>query len=188
LYDGNGNAKTILYDDDGVITIGFNPTYHGKITRFHDSVPLIPKIADIKIERFGQTTIRVRFKDNTEETAVLAAGDTFDLENGINICLIKRLLSAVSNGNGSALYNKLYSYGAKEYKNIMSEKLEKARKAREGQEIRERRIRKKNRKMRERVEKRRKRDKERNEDIDYLVDTIRDLMRALKDTLEDEEM
>jgi hypothetical protein len=70
----------------------------------------------------------------------------------------------------------------------MSEKLEKARKVREGQGIRERRVRKKNRKMRERVEKRRKRTMDRNKDIDYLVDTIRTLMRELKNTMKDEEM
>jgi hypothetical protein len=42
--------------------------------------------------------------------------------------------------------------------------------------------------MRERVEKRRKRTMDRNKDVDYLVDTIRTLMRELKNTLEDEEM
>lgn len=183
LYDSNGSAKTVLFGNEEVITFGFNSTNFGKMTKFYNTVPLMPEVEDITIDSSAPTTIRVKFKDGTEETAILADGDTFNLENGINICLIKRLFSSVSDGHGSALYNKLYRLGVKEYKRIQKEKDEKRREFNERIEIKNRRILKKNRKKREKVERQRKKNAEREENIDYLVDAIKTLMKELRDTL-----
>ena len=68
---------------------------------FKSEKMLIPDIKDIK--SYNNKTVIVIFADDTKTVAVLDSQDKFSLEQGISICLTKKILGE----NGSALYNKL---------------------------------------------------------------------------------
>ena len=61
---------------------------------------LMPDIADVEVV---QRTVIVRFMDGTRTKATLDTEDAFSLEQGISICLTKKLLGK----DGSSIYNKL---------------------------------------------------------------------------------
>ena len=69
---------------------------------------LLPAIADVQIIK-GRIII-VSFADGTKEKATLNEDDSFSFELGISICLMKKLLSMKTCGNGSSVYNKLIDY------------------------------------------------------------------------------
>ena len=60
---------------------------------------LIPAITDVKVYN---NTVVVFFADNTKTSAVLNREDKFNLEQGISICLTKKLLG--ENGNSLCLF------------------------------------------------------------------------------------
>lgn len=64
---------------------------------------LMPDIIDVKA--IG-TVVIVKFADGTEEKAVLDVADTYSLEQGISICVTKKLLGRNTSFGGS-LYNKI---------------------------------------------------------------------------------
>lgn len=94
---------------------------------------LIPEIAKIDVK--NKTVVIMTFSDGTTEKAVTSPDDTFSLEQGISICLTKKLLSSLTGGNGSNTYNKLLHRAMKFYENEQAkavkaendEKLEKER-------------------------------------------------------------
>ena len=61
---------------------------------------MMPDIKDVKVY---DHTVVVVFADNTKTTAVLDPEDKFNLEQGISICLTKKLIG----NDGSSIYNKL---------------------------------------------------------------------------------
>ena len=71
---------------------------------------MIPDI--VNVQNVNDKTVFIEFADGTKEVAVLKDGDIFNLETGILICLTKKILSMISNGEptGSSLYNKLVKY------------------------------------------------------------------------------
>lgn len=71
---------------------------------------VIPDI--VNVQNVNDKTVFIEFADGTKEVAVLKDGDIFNLETGILICLTKKILSMISNGEptGSSLYNKLVKY------------------------------------------------------------------------------
>lgn len=76
---------------------------------------LIPTITDVK--SIDDKVVIVSFIDGTSEKAVLSDDDKFSLEQGISICITKKILSDHTNGHGSSAYNKLIDYAMKVYKN-----------------------------------------------------------------------
>lgn len=91
---------------------------------------IIPTI--IKVKNINDKVVIVQFADNTEEKAVLADGDTFSLEQGISICLTKKMLSELTGGNGSSTYNKLIDFAVNKYEDMRDfEKREAERKVQE---------------------------------------------------------
>lgn len=76
---------------------------------------VMPDITDVSV--MGDRVVSVTFADGTREKAVLVVGDKFSLEQGISICITKKLLSIQTNGNGSSVYNKLISHCLKLYEN-----------------------------------------------------------------------
>lgn len=71
------------------------------------TVTVMPDVVNVRIG--GNETnkvIFVDFADNTTEKAILSVGDTFSLEQGISICIAKKLLNDKC-GAGSSLYNKI---------------------------------------------------------------------------------
>ena len=76
---------------------------------------IVPHIKDIHIIK--DKVVIVIFSDGSKEKAVLDDADTFSLEQGISICITKKMLSMQTGGNGSSAYNKLIDHCLKVYKN-----------------------------------------------------------------------
>lgn len=94
--DVNPEVKTMLTRDD----------YDGKLVAkfykdgFLQSIKkLIPDIKDVRI--YNNCAIVVEFMDGTTEKAVVHQCDEFSVEQGISICITKKLVG------GSSIYNKL---------------------------------------------------------------------------------
>lgn len=88
---------------------------------------IIPHIKDVQVIK--DRVVIVSFADDSQEKAVLDSADTFSLEQGISICITKKMLSMETNGNGSSAYNKLIHHCLKVYEN--SRKTEEKAKAEE---------------------------------------------------------
>ena len=71
---------------------------------------LMPDITDVKVHN---KTVVVTFTDNTKSVAVLDNEDAFNLEQGISICITKKLLGE----SGNSIYNKLIKRAFKVIKN-----------------------------------------------------------------------
>jgi len=72
-----------LFDDD----FSKMPVY--KYTPVTKNVP-IPNIYDVKV--YNDKVVKVFFNDGTTETAVCQEGDKFDLDMGITVCIMKKML------------------------------------------------------------------------------------------------
>ena len=82
---------------------------------------LIPDIKDVTVHK--DRVVIVEFVDGTTEKAVLHPDDKFSIEQGISICITKRLIG------GSAVYNKLIDRAMKIMKkNRLAEAKEKQEK------------------------------------------------------------
>lgn len=81
------------------------------------SKTLIPNIVDVLV--YNDKVVTVKFADNTEEKAVLHPEDNFSIEQGISICIAKKL------AGDSSVYNKLIDYALKVKKNNEAEKAKK---------------------------------------------------------------
>lgn len=94
--DVDPETKTVLTKND----------HNGKlVAKFYEdgfyqfSKELIPDIEDVKI--YNNCAIVVKFMDGTTEKAVVHQCDEFSIEQGISICITKKLVG------GSSIYNKL---------------------------------------------------------------------------------
>lgn len=97
--------------------IGVNG-HQGNSGVFIDIMPGICNVSIIKDESGAEKVVCVEFLDGTLHKAVLQGGDTFSLEQGISICVTKKLLDMRLNGQGSSLYNRIVNQGVKVYKEI----------------------------------------------------------------------
>ena len=93
-----------------------------KVTYYKDgfkqySNTLIPNIIDVLV--YNDKVVTVKFADNTEEKAVLNPEDNFSIEQGISVCIAKKLVG------DSSVYNKLIDYALKVKKNNEVEKAKK---------------------------------------------------------------
>ena len=72
---------------------------------------IMPNIVDVKVIRENDTpkVVIVSFADGTKEKAVLDKNDTYSLEQGISICITKKLLGKET-AYGSSLYNKVIKH------------------------------------------------------------------------------
>lgn len=85
---------------------------------------IMPSIASVSVIK--DVVVIVEFFDGTSEKSTLSASDTFSLEQGISICVTKKLLSMLCNGHGSSIYNKIIKRGVKvfnEMQKIESERV-----------------------------------------------------------------
>ena len=88
----------------------------------------LPTVKDVQV--INDTVVIVYFDDGTNEKAVLSADDKFNLEQGISICITKKILSNQTEGNGTAVYNKLVKYCMDVYENNKKKEQETANKKR----------------------------------------------------------
>lgn len=106
------NAKTVI-DTNFENGIRFTKKNIYGLSSYSDVI--IPHIKDIQV--INNKVVIVLFKDDTKEKAVLDSTDTYSLEQGISICITKKMLSMQTNGHGSSAYNKLIKHCLKLYDN-----------------------------------------------------------------------
>lgn len=87
---------------------------------------IMPTIIDVK--SINEKVVIIEFADGTTEKSILADGDTFSLEHGIEICLMKKLLSDLTHGNGNSVYHKLVDYAINRYNRLSKWEQEEAEK------------------------------------------------------------
>lgn len=105
-------AKTVIdITNDKGIEFGYKTNDYCSVR----SKVIIPHIEDIQIIK--NRVVIVIFADGSKEKAVLDSADTFSLEQGISICITKKMLSMETNGNGNSAYNKLINHCLKVYEN-----------------------------------------------------------------------
>lgn len=83
----------------GTTDCDINSYYPGYSFNFFDSnilakpfiaYALVPRIYDVKV--YNDKVVKVFFTDGTTETAVCQEGDKFDLDMGITVCIMKKML------------------------------------------------------------------------------------------------
>ena len=94
-------TKTVLVEKCNKIYVK-----HYKDGFFQYERSLIPSIVDV---RLYDNTVVVMFADKTKTSAVLDAEDTYNVEQGISICITKKLLGE----EGHTIYNKLITRALK---------------------------------------------------------------------------
>lgn len=78
---------------------------------FEFTVEVDPEPWEIEsVKSFDDKTTVVFFKDGTKEVAVCTEDDTYSLEQGISVCLAKKLVGGKEN------YNKIIKTAAKQYR------------------------------------------------------------------------
>ena len=84
---------------------------------------IMPDIKDIHVvyKNDDPMGIVMKFTDGTREKAFLQKGDTFNLEEGVSICVTKKILSGLTDGTGSSSYNKIMKHAFR----VMEEKEQK---------------------------------------------------------------
>lgn len=99
-----------MIKEDGEVKFAYDTS--GRFSVVTDAV--IPEIEDV--QSINDKVVIVKFADGTSEKAVLSENDTFSLEQGVSICITKKILNKVLKGaSGTSAYNKLVDYGLKVY-------------------------------------------------------------------------
>ena len=83
------------------------------------------KKVSVITDKCDARAVVVEFSDNTSEKAVVSGDDPFTLEQGISICIAKKLISEKSNGQGCSIYNKIIKHAMKVYDNDFKEYMRK---------------------------------------------------------------
>lgn len=141
----NAETHTKLYANGGVIKAELY-----KDGNLNKCRCIMPDVVDVKvIEKDNQPkVVIVSFADESKEKAVLANDDTYSLEQGISICLMKKLLGEGTD-SGSALYNKLIKHTI----DVMKAKEKAAEDAKKAAETEKRKAEKQAQKQKKRREK-----------------------------------
>lgn len=99
--DVDPTTKTELVSKNGSIYVR-----HYKDGFFQSERKLMSDIVDV---RLYDNTVVVVFADKTKTSAVLDSVDTFSIDQGISVCITKKLLGE----DGNSLYNKLVNRALK---------------------------------------------------------------------------
>lgn len=102
-------TKSILAHDGKRIEVTNFENGHRTNTKY-----IMPDIKDITV--YNDSVVVVEFADGTKEKAVLSDEDNFSLEQGVSICLTKKIVG------GSSIYNKLIDYMLLKYEHIKKQK------------------------------------------------------------------
>lgn len=100
-------TKTRLFVEKGAVKCRY---YDGVSVK--SSLPIIPDIESIEVIK--ERVVKVHFCDGATEKAVLKGDDVYSYEYGVTICLMKKILSDLTGGNGGSVYNKLVTYAIKQ--------------------------------------------------------------------------
>lgn len=87
-----------------------------------NSIYIMPEIVDVRyiINKDDVIGVEIKFADNTKQKAICSPNDTFNLEQGISICLFKKIfedglvaVNSLCKGRGTSIYNKLVNHALK---------------------------------------------------------------------------
>ena len=167
-------------DNDSKPRMFYQAETHGKqyrTIRFgrskETSIYLMPEFSDVRIIRDKEgfsIGVGIDFADGTKQKAICMPDDTFNLEQGITICLFKKMLTGgcyIEEEYVTGVYNKLVKHAIK----IRNERIkaeEEAKKVKEEAKLQEQRFQEKRRKTKA---KRAKRASERR--INEMAEAIR---------------
>lgn len=99
---------------------GFRTIRYG--VSMKDSCYVMPEISDVRhiINKGEVIGVEIKFADCTKQKAICSPNDTFNLEQGITICLFKKILedgmvafNVFYKGRGTSIYNKLVNHALK---------------------------------------------------------------------------
>jgi predicted Fe-Mo cluster-binding NifX family protein len=166
VYAAEVKETKMVVEDDGV---KFAHITNLPFALISESV--IPRIEDV--QSINDKVVIVKFADGTTEKAILSDEDTFSLEQGISICITKKILNVVLKGaKGGSAYNKLVDYGLKVY-NDKQKEIEKAKAAAKAEKEAEKKKAEKNRKK-----KAKRKAKLREEQIEIQAEAYRRAMQT----------
>lgn len=123
------------------------------------SIYLMPEFSDVRIIRNKEgfsIGVEIDFADGTKQKAICMPDDTFNLEQGITICLFKKMLTYgchIEEQYVTGVYNKLVKHAIK-IRNRRIKAEEEAKKVEEEAKLQERRFQEKRRKAKIRQAKR----------------------------------
>lgn len=130
-------TNTVVFDNGEIYTV---LKHEGDLRSLHYIMPNIENVSVIADDLTARVVI-VDFADGTSEKATISGDDSFSLEQGISICVTKKLLSKGTYGHGSSIYNKIIKHGLKVYnyafENRMRKKNEEERIAAKKQKVAE---------------------------------------------------
>lgn len=124
-------ARSLVYYENGRVRVAIYKNGY----RIEDTY-VMPDIIDVSV--VNDRVVFVTFTDGTKERAVLTADDQFSLEQGISICVTKKLLSMKTDNNGSSVYNKIIKEGLK----VVEDKKKKAEAEKQEKQVKNNRIKK----------------------------------------------
>ena len=87
-----------------------------------NSIYIMPEISDVRhiINKDNVIGVEIKFADNTKQKAICSPNDAFNLEQGISICLFKKILEdgliavdSICKSRGTSIYNKLVNHALK---------------------------------------------------------------------------
>lgn len=155
--DVDPTTKTELVSKNGYIYVR-----HYKDGFFQSERKLMADIADVRVY---DNTVVVMFADKTKTSAVLDSVDTFTVEQGISVCVTKKLLGE----DGNSLYNKLVTRALKVVKRKKKAEETAAKKNEEEKKARELK----------KARAQRRKDKKREESINTQAEAIRRALSVL---------
>lgn len=91
-------------------------------TSIKNSCYIMPEISDVRhiTNKNNVIGVEIKFADNTKQKAICSPNDTFNLEQGISICLFKKILEdglvavdSICKSRGTSIYNKLVNHALK---------------------------------------------------------------------------
>lgn len=145
-------TKTVLHTKDSGMLMLTVPLPNDKAYCYN----LIPDIKNVRVykdDNDNPRAVYLDFADGTSTSAVLQNDDNYDIDHAFSVCITKRLLDSVTNGNGHQAYNKLVRRARRVYENGLKE-AERLEKEAAAQKAREEKL----------AEKKRKREKRRAEE------------------------
>ena len=137
-----------VYVPDSIrIAVGCTAKTHDNKPKWIEGLPAVKKV-----ETYNDRVVKMTFIDGTYTKAVCSENDNFDLDVGITICAMKRLLGTNSD-NATRAYNRFIdSVHSVMEKNTLKELAEEARKAKEKSKKRKAELKRAARKLKVREE------------------------------------
>ena len=119
---GDANNMALNVNNFNIDWGEFTTAVYGPTTTISSTMVRLPKI--VNIEMYNDRVVKVTFDDGSFTKSVCQENDIFDLDVGITICLIKKMLDT-GKGDGTRIYNDVIRDAHKLINDKENEKIEK---------------------------------------------------------------